>query len=212
MPTYGSKQEYEDAAKRMAVDLLKSLKPRAAADRAMDADALRQRIDALDPATPLKATLADWWLGISQTEGRQRRKIQPPPNPFTATQGSTLTATKGAIADWEAGWRAKESASLVGQRHVRSRLPAVHRQGQILQAGMLVLIEGNAVVGVVGDLPERLVTTTAFAECSVRSMSLEAALLEPWRDPTERRLWTERYRARNRLMEEEIERESRPPD
>ncbi len=67
------------------------------------------------------------------------------------------------------------------------------------------VIAKGEVLGWIEQLPEDAIADIPVSQWEIRSLTLHEALLRPWRNPSEQKLWVARYRAGNRLLEADVE-------
>ena len=88
-----SAKDYEDDGFDQARDYFKGWGKTFRQD-AVGKKQVRSSMDALDAEAELQTTMADFWLRLTRTEGRWRRKNEPPENPFQK-KGRSRTAPQG---------------------------------------------------------------------------------------------------------------------
>lgn len=190
--------EYEDKGRFMAIKYLGVGKR----PKTLTNEGVRQAIDSLPGKAELQTTVADFWLGLAKAEGRDRRKTQPPTNPFKKAKTSFL-APKSKIEEWELAWRSKEAARVMGV----SRVPKVREVANQLRYQHTWIFEGKKIIGFAEQAPvDALNQALARPELlSIQELSLEDALRKPWKDPVEQRYWIERLQHAHRALEAELE-------
>ena len=88
-----SAKDYEDDGFDQATKYFKAL-GKTFRQNAVGKKQVRSSMDALDAEVELQTTMADFWLRLTRTEGRWRRKNEPPENPFQK-KGRSRTAPQG---------------------------------------------------------------------------------------------------------------------
>ena len=210
MTTHPNKEQYYTSeGLPQAVRLFDELysRKRHGVTLSMSIDQLRQHLEKLPGNTVMPAALTALWLDLSQKEERERRKTEPPKNPF-GPDGKAKKATKEAILKWEAAWRLKRVMSEGAQAFQRSGSEKVKSTAQTLHAKLLWVIENGDVLGWIGELPTEAIEKAVIGDLDIKAMTLHNALLKPWQDPQEQVLWAKRFRAGNRLLEKEVENKS----
>ena len=198
-----SVKEYEDEGLEQAVEYFSKIGGTFRKDAAKAVD-VRSAIDRLPPNAVLQATMSDFWLRLTKTEGRKRRKDSPPPSPFVKN-GRSLEAEKQRIADWDVHWLAKEAARVFAKSgSSKSRMV-----GDMLRTRLpWIIAETGAVIGSAADLPVKMLEQ-AIAQpekLALEWMTLEQALLGRWTEVDERKIWLTRFAAANGALVSELER------
>jgi len=212
MTTHPTKEAYYHAEGiPQAVALFDELHPRSpngrsthGVDLTISLDELRKRLDTLPDDTLIPSALAALWLRISQTDERERRKTEPPPNPFKKV-GAAKKAPKKAILEWDAAWRLKKMVSKGVQDMHASGAQATNKAAATLLRKLQWVIAKGEVLGWIEQLPEDAIADIPVSQWEIRSLTLHEAPLRPWRNPSEQKLWVARYRAGNRLLEADVE-------
>lgn len=198
-----SVKEYEDEGYEQAIEYFRKAGGTFRKDATKSQD-VRSAIDKLPADTVLQATMSDFWLRLTKTEGRKRRKDSPPPSPFVKN-GRNVEAKKQQIEDWDAAWLAKEAARVFaksGSSHSRSI-------GEMLRSRLPWLTASQgAVIGCVGELP---VASMQLAmkqpeKMHLQWLTLEEALHRRWTAVEERGVWLSRFKAAYAEVVGELER------
>lgn len=209
MTMRATRDEYYLDGKKQAKKLFDELHPRRnhGVDLTTDTKTVSQRIDPLPGDTLMQAALADLWLQLDQKEGMDRRKLAPPPSPFRkiAGRGNAKWATKDEIKDWDAAWQLRDAASAIRQRMMRSGASKVATASAILHRKLMWLVENGDVLGWIEDVDVEAFQRAEIEHLDIQAWTVQQALHRPWKDPQEQRLWANRYRAGNRLLEAEVE-------
>ncbi|KRG84310.1 hypothetical protein H7691_08495 [Stenotrophomonas sp. CW117] len=208
MTTHPTKEAYYEAeGVPQAIALFDELHSRVnhGVNMAISLDQLRKRLDKLPDDTLIPSALAALWLRLSQREERARRKIEPPPNPFTQV-GAAKKARKKDILEWDAAWRLKKMVATGVQDMQLSGAETTNKAAATLLRKLQWVIARGEVLGWIEQLPEEVVTDIPVSQWEIKPMPLRDALLRKWRDPQEQSLWVKRYKAANRLLEAEVER------
>ena len=198
-----SVKEYEDEGLEQAVEYFSKVAGTFRKHTAKAED-VRRAIDSLPPHTVLQATMSDFWLRLTKTEGRKRRKDSPPPSPFVKS-GRNLVAEKQRIADWDVHWLAKEAAFVFaksGSSHSRS-------VGDLLRTRLpWITADKGSVLGCATELPIDLLNQAIRQpqKLALEWMTLEQALLGRWMEVEERKVWLARFTMANRAVVSEVER------
>lgn len=197
-----SVKEYEDEGLEQAVEYFSKIAGTFRKHTAKAED-VRRAIDSLPPHTVLQATMSDFWLRLTKTEGRKRRKESPPPSPFVKS-GRNLVAEKQRIADWDVDWLAKEAAFVFaksGSSHSRS-------VGDLLRTRLpWITADKGAVLGCATELPIEMLDQAMMRpqKLALEWMTLEHALLGRWIEVEERKVWLARFTMANRAVVSELE-------
>ena len=191
---------YEDEGLDLAVQFLGLLSVRIGT---LTKEGVREAIDNLPPTTKLQVTVADFWLGLARKEAQDRRRDEPPINPFTIRDGKMFLAAKASIEQWEMAWRMIEASRPLAI----SRLPKVRRVGDHMRCHFTWFVHDAHVVGLAGQPPVACFTEalTRPEDLSVRHLTLVDALRMPWKDSQEQIFWTKRLHHGNREIEAELE-------
>jgi hypothetical protein len=197
-----SVKEYEDEGLEQAVVYFSKIDGAFRKDTAKVED-VRSAIDRLPPDAVLQATISDFWLRLTKTEGRKRRSNSPPPSPFVKN-GRNLEAEKRRIADWDVQWLAKEAARVFA----KSGSSQSRSVGEMLRTRLPWLTTDNgSVIGCAGELPVVLLeqATKQPEKLGLKWMALEEALHGRWAVLEERGVWLSRFKAAARAVEAELE-------
>ena len=197
-----SVKEYEDEGLEQAVEYLSKIGGTFRKDTAKVED-VRSAIDRLPSDATLQATMSDFWLRLTKTEGRKRRKDSPPPSPFVKN-GRCVEGEKQRIAEWDVEWLAKEAARVFAKSG-SSRSRTV---GEILRTRLpWITADNGAVIGCAAELPIALLQEAMRqpAQLALAWMTLEKALLGRWTKLDERKVWLARFTAANHALVAELE-------
>ena len=198
-----SVKEYEDEGLEQAVEYFSKIGGTFRKDTAKAED-VRSAIDSLPPHAVLQATMSDFWLRLTKTEGRKRRKDSPPPSPFVKN-GRHLEAEKRRIAEWDVRWLAKEAARVFA----KSGSSQSRTVGDMLRTRLpWITADNGAVIGCAAELPIAMLEQAMRQpeKLALEWMTLEQALLGRWMDVEERKVWLARYTTASRAMVSELER------
>lgn len=179
-------------------------------------EALRKVLDSLDGDRWFQTTMADFWLGLREDDGKRRRSIEPPKNPFSAKmakqlklRGKAQVARKSDIKQWHEEWVAREMLDAMVQDLDRRLDRASAETSTAIRQNLPMLIDQlRGVVGVVHGLPERAFMSTLdhTEQLEVKSLRLVDALRMRWIDDEERLYWIGELARANREEERELER------
>jgi|GEM_PF-1109038 len=200
-----SAKDYEDDGFDQARDYFKGLGKTFRQD-AVGKKQVRSSMDALDAEAELQTTMADFWLRLTRTEGRWRRKNEPPENPFQK-KGRSRTAPQGKILDWDKKWRKIAAYQAVKKVYENAGAAASISAGAALRATMMwMTTSGGAVVGNVSEMPGALLDKAiAHPErLSIQSLTLEQALRRKWVDAKERVVWMTRFELASQALVYEL--------
>ncbi len=200
-----SAKDYEDDGFDQARDYFKGLGKTFRQD-AVGKKQVRSSMDALDAEAELQTTMADFWLRLTRTEGRWRRKNEPPENPFQK-KGRSRTAPQGKILDWDKKWRKIAAYQAVKKVYENAGAAASISAGAALRATMMwMTTNGGAVVGNVSEMPGALLDKAmAHPErLSIQSLTLEQALRRKWVDAKERVVWMTRFELASQALVSEL--------
>src|SRR5690606_18747601 len=155
-----------------AVALFNELHPRAnhGVTLAISLDQLRKRLDKLPDDTLIPSALAALWLRLNQREERDRRKIEPPPNPFIQV-GAAKKAPKKAILEWDAAWRLKKMMSKGVQDMQLSGAEATSKAAATLLRKLQWVIATGEVLGWIEELPEEAVADMQVRQWKTRTVT-----------------------------------------
>lgn len=184
----------------------------------MTADLLRNALSELEGEHWFQTSVADFWLGLTERQGKTRRSSQPPPSPFSRAMAKKLglvgqaeVATREQLVDWDRKWLARLAVESIHKDLVRrpgSR--AETTAAELLdQERLSVLIDG--ILGVVG--PTLCVSVPAFQmvqanthRLQVRRMKLSEALRHRWVITEDRLFWLDQFRQARKIVEADLTR------
>lgn len=170
---------------------------------------LRTWLDRARDGDEFRVGVADFWLDISQHEGRWRRKQPSPPSPFRRS-GTKLVAPKRDVGEWGDAWLLREAARVLK----RSRTAGGKNFANALLAtrGPFLTLRGaeeDEIAGHCAWLPVRAEHHVAMAptvDLDVQWIRPAEALLRRWREPKEAQNWQEIVIGCHRMIEADIER------
>lgn len=176
------------------------------------AEEVRSAINDLKPDVMLQTTMADFWLGLTRTEGQRRRGNKPPPSPFERDDSNSnrrnFVATKRAIEEWDMQWRIREGAESLGREFAKGGTIQARNAGQMIRERLPWLVANHKIIfGLLADLPrDQLKSVVEHPETlGVSWMTVEQALRGQWKESEERREWLYRFKEAQRDIERELE-------
>jgi len=142
---------------------------------------LRAEIEKLPDTTQLQVTIADCWLNLSKKQSQERRKNQPPRNPFQKV-GKDLLAQKGDIRDWDQQWLQFEWLRVGKRMHAQSGSLAARRMAGVINQQIAALLSSDKMVGFVdATSPAALQQAIQHPEqLRVKLVSLDEAISRRW--------------------------------
>lgn len=170
---------------------------------------LRTWLDRAGDGDEFRVGVADFWLDISQHEGRWRRRQPSPPSPFRRA-GTKLVAPKRDVGAWGDAWLLREAAKVLkrsrtaGGKQMASALLATPGPYLTLRGG-----EEDEIIGHCAWLPESAEHHVAMAQMQdldVQWIRPAEALMRRWRDPKDAQDWQEIVIGCHRMIEADIER------
>lgn len=180
-----------------------------ARDAHLPHEALRTWLDRASDADEFRVGVADFWLDISQQEGRQRRKQLSPPSPFRKS-GTKWVAPKRDVGEWGDAWLLREAAKVLK----RSRTTGGKSIAETLLTtpGLFLTLRGGEEDEIIGHcawlpiLAERYVPAALTQDFDVLWLRPAEALMRRWREPKEAQNWQEIVIGCHRMIEADIER------
>jgi hypothetical protein len=147
---------------------------------------LRGEIEKFPDTTSLQVTIADLWLNLSKRESLYRRKVEPPPSPFSKV-GKELVGVKSEIRDWDRVWLELEWLR-AGQRiHARSGSQNSRAMAAVLGQQIAALLSSKKIVGFVdATSPAALTQAIQHPErLRVKLVTLDEAMESTWLIPSD---------------------------
>jgi hypothetical protein len=174
-------------------------------DKMLTVNAIRTQIDNLPDDTLLQVTVADFWLGLSKREGRNRRATPPPASPFTVAKWRTRLGTKADIRDWDAIWQLRTGIT-DAHREARKTRHRMDMRLFALQEALVWLVDKKTaeVIGQRARIDAMAFVSVSVERLAWQEMTLPVALSMRWAVPAERAVWLEVWRSVVRRFDDTV--------